>query len=114
MELKENKIADALVVSIVGRLDTPAALVVEKSINQRIDDGERLIVLNLSKLEYMSSSGLRLFIGLAKRLKSAGGAFAISSVPESQQELIQLTQINRVVPIFESDGDAVIAISKSK
>ncbi|RJP28516.1 MAG: anti-sigma factor antagonist [Candidatus Omnitrophota bacterium] len=114
MELTEKKVADTLIVSISGRLETSSTLIVDKKINQRIDEGERRIVINLSKLEYMSSSGLRLFLGIGKRLKQEGGAFALSGVPDHQLELIEITHLDQVVSIFASDGDAIIGISKEK
>ncbi len=114
MELTERHIGDTLIISIVGRLETSSALAVDRTVNQRIDEGERRIVFHLSKLEYMSSSGLRLFIGIGKRLKSEGGGFALSCAPESQKELLQMAQMNQVVPLFDSDGQAVIALSKKE
>lgn len=114
MNITEERIGDALIVGLVGRMDTIAAVSLEKTVNHAIDSGDRKIVFCLAKLEYMSSSGIRTILGLAKRLQSEGGRFALSSLTESIRELLEMAQLDQIIPIYSSNGEAIIAVSRKK
>ena len=61
-----------LVMAFFGRLDTAAAVQTEKEMQVLYNCDGRDIVLDCDKLEYISSSGLRLFLGLLKVAKPKG------------------------------------------
>ena len=64
------------VVYFEGRLDTSASSQVQQELQPLIDNIKSDVILNCSKLEYISSSGLRIFLSI---LKSAPKASACSS-----------------------------------
>ena len=108
MEVAEHTIEDVLIVALKGRLDTPVAIGLEKALNQKADEGTRKLVFNLSKLTYISSSGLRVFLGIYKRLLNENGKFGLACVPEQIMEILQLTQFYELMPLFDTECDAVI------
>ncbi len=112
MKISEERIANVLIVGLSGRMDTINALSLEKTLNQAIDGGERKLVLFLAQLEYMSSSGLRAILGLAKRLDHEGGAFALSCPSPVIRELIQIAHLDQLIPIYNSNGEAALALSR--
>ena len=64
-----------LVAVLEGRLDTAAAAATEKELQPLYDCEGKNIVFDCSKLEFISSSGLRLFLGVNK-----SGSVSIPSV----------------------------------
>jgi stage II sporulation protein AA (anti-sigma F factor antagonist) len=107
MNITEDRISGVVIVHLQGRMDTAVVLTVERHVNELIDSGEKRIVLNMSKLDYMSSSGIRLLIGIAKRLDDENGGFALSTLPEMIIELLTMTKMNELIYIAENDGDAI-------
>jgi anti-anti-sigma factor len=114
MNITEERIGDTLIVGLSGRMETVAALSLEKKVNQLVDSGERKIVFYLAKLEYMTSSGIRAILGLAKRLQSEGGRFALTSLPEPIRELLFMAQLEQILSIYATNGDAIAAFSRKK
>lgn len=114
MNVTEERIGDVLILGLSGRMETVAALSLEKQVNQIIDAGERKIVFSLAKLEYMSSSGIRALLGLAKRLQSEGGLFALTSLPEPIRDLLFMAQLEQILSIYATNGDAIRAFSRKK
>ena len=55
-----------------GRLDTAAAQQTEKDIQPLLSPNGKNVVLDCSKLEYISSSGLRIFLSILKAVKPMG------------------------------------------
>lgn len=69
-----------------GRLDTAAAQEFAKDIQVMMDNADKHLVLDLEKLSFISSSGLRLLLALRKETMAKGGDITITNVlPEVKQ-----------------------------
>lgn len=66
-ELKGNK----LTLSLEGRLDTTTAPELERVVEQELE-GVTELVVDLEKLEYISSAGLRVLLAAHKKMKGQG------------------------------------------
>ena len=69
IEIKRN--ADEITLELVGRLDTITAPMLEKAIAENTQDA-KLLVLDFSGVEYISSAGLRVLLGAQKKMQKAG------------------------------------------
>ena len=65
------------VMTFEGRLDTPSSLQVERDMQVLYDCEGHDIILDCTNLEYITSSGLRLFLDLLKTAKSKGSKVTI-------------------------------------
>ena len=65
-----------------GRLDTPAAVKAQQEIGPLLENADKEIILDCTKLEYISSSGLRLFLTLRKETSATGGKVIIQNINE--------------------------------
>ena len=74
-----------------GRLDTAVAAKVEKEMQPLSDCSGHDIVLDCSKLEYISSSGLRLFLGVLKKVKALGSHVYIKGLSEDIRSVFKMT-----------------------
>ena len=80
-----------LVMAFQGRLDTAAAVQTEKEMQVLYDCEGRDIELDCNKLEYISSSGLRLFLGLLKVAKPKGSRVRISGLSNDLRQVFNMT-----------------------
>lgn len=74
-----------------GRLDTAAAPQTEKDVEVLNDCMGHDIVLDCTKLEYISSSGLRIFLGILKNAKPKGSHVFITGLSEELQKVFAMT-----------------------
>ena len=74
-----------------GRLDTSVAAKVEKELQPLAECSGHDIVLDCSKLEYISSSGLRLFLGVLKKGKAQGSHVYIKGLSEDIRSVFKMT-----------------------
>ncbi len=70
------------VMAFEGRLDTAASTQASKDMQVLNDCEGHDIILDCSRLEYISSSGLRLFLGLLKTAKSKGSNVSITGLSD--------------------------------
>lgn len=106
ISLREEK--QALVVTIAGRLDSPAAPDFDRQAAVWIKPG-RLVILDLSQLTYISSAGLRSILSIGKQLKTAGGRLALCGLSGFTKEVIELSGFNAFLPVYP---DAASALEK--
>jgi len=67
-------------VNVKGRIDAMTSPEIQQLINDLILDGERTLVVNLEAVNYVSSAGLRVFLGAHKQLKKVGGEMILYRV----------------------------------
>ena len=75
-----------------GRLDTAAAPKTEQDMKPLYDGGKgKDIILDCTQLDYISSSGLRLFLALLKATKPKGGHVYITGMNENLRQVFAMT-----------------------
>ena len=74
-----------------GRLDTAAAAQTEKDLQPLNDCEGKNIVLDCNALEYISSSGLRLFLGVLKAAKAKGSRVFITGMNNDIRNVFAMT-----------------------
>ena len=67
---QENGRVPVAVIQVAGKTDSASANEFEKKVMEVIDAGARYLVLDLSKIPYMSSAGLRILQGVFDKLRS--------------------------------------------
>ena len=87
IEIKKN--AGETTIELCGRLDTTTAPALDKTINEDLGDTKHLI-LDLKGLEYISSAGLRVFLGAQKKMQKIG-SMKVTNVCEVVMEVFEMT-----------------------
>ena len=91
MEINIQNNSNGLTASLVGRLDTPAAVNAQKDFQSLIENADKTIVLDCTHLEYISSSGLRLFLAVRKEAQSKNGKVIIENINEEIRKVFMMT-----------------------
>ncbi len=86
-----------LIVALEGRLDTMTAPELEAELNQNLEKAESL-TLDFSKLEYISSAGLRVLLS-AHKMMSAKGGMKVIHVNEIVSEVFEVTGFADILTI---------------
>ena len=107
MEITTEQRAGMSVLALTGRIDTAAAPDLEKELNKLIAEGNRKILVNFANVTYISSGGLRVLLATAKKLRSPGDRFGLSSLSPEVNKILKLAGFTTIFSIFPSDGDAV-------
>ena len=87
IEIKRN--AEETIIELVGRLDTTTAPALDKTINEDIGDTKNL-VLDIKRLEYISSAGLRVLLSAQKKLQKIG-SMKVINVCEAVMDVFEMT-----------------------
>lgn len=74
-----------------GRLDTPAAVKAQQEITPLLENADKEITLDCTNLEYISSSGLRLFLTIRKEASTKGGKVIIQNINDEIKKVFMMT-----------------------
>ena len=89
IDIKEQN--GGMVATFEGRLDTPAAVKVQQEMAPLMENADKEILLDCEKLEYISSSGLRLFLSLRKETAAKGGKVIVENINEDVKKVFMMT-----------------------
>ncbi len=95
------------IVKMSGRLmDEESALAMLETVEELIDNGEHKLTLDLTKLEYLNSSGLNSLVNLLTKARSNGGDVVLSSLSDKVKSLFIVTKLNTVFTVVDSLDEA--------
>ncbi|MBI4584078.1 MAG: anti-sigma factor antagonist [Planctomycetes bacterium] len=69
------------------------------------------VLINLKSIEYLSSAGLGLLVGLLKKSRKTGGQFKLCSLQETIYELFEVMRLTKIFEIFENQNEALKAFN---
>ncbi|HEY3876100.1 MAG TPA: STAS domain-containing protein [Candidatus Kapabacteria bacterium] len=103
----------ATVIALSGQLDAHTALEFERFLERVVrDEGKRNLVLDFSALEYISSAGLGVLMGLIEEVRAAGGDMKLAALPEKIFHVLDLLGFPLVFRIFPTVQEAENAFTE--
>ena len=108
MEFAQEQAGDVAIVKLVGRLDSNAAQAAEESFARVLASGAPHLVVDMSKLEYISSAGLRVLLVMAKKMQQAEGKIVLFGLVANVREVFSISGFDRIFAI-QSDRPAALA-----
>ena len=108
MDYTEELQQGILLLRLEGNLDMLNAGILKERMMQAVNSEHSNIVLDLSNVGFVDSSGFGLLILINERLKSQGkNRLRIANVSRSIQQVFRISKISDVVDVFTSLDDAM-------
>ncbi len=107
MEIQTRDTNDIKVVDLIGKLDTNTAPDAETHLNKLIKEGVKKILVNLEKLDYVSSAGLRVLLSTNKQLQNNGGILRICKLNDVVQEIFDISGFSTIFNVFSTEDEAL-------
>ena len=109
MNIKNEKAGNFIVLKIKGRIDTVNSSALEREVNQLFESGEKNLIFNCSEMDYISSSGLRVFLVAQKKAISINGKLYLSNMQPAIQEIFRISGFSNLFKIFGSQEEVLEA-----
>ena len=111
MELYYHSVdKDVLVLSADGGLDSHNAEEFVNELGRLVEAGARKLIVDCSRLGYISSYGIAVLVRLHKKLAARGGDVKLAALDTMVARLIQVTGLDRVFQIYPNLDEARRAI----
>lgn len=106
MNITTEKIKGFSVLKIDGRIDTSNSSVFEAKTDQLFSSGAKNIIFDCSGLNYISSSGLRVFLVTQKKAISLNGKLHLCNMQPAIKEIFDISGFTNIFRIFGSLKEA--------
>ncbi len=95
------------IVDISGDLDAHTSVELERAIQALIDKQRTNIIINFSKLNYISSAGLGVFMSFIDEVRSKGGDIKFTNMPDKIFQVFDLLGFPLLYEIYDDENKAV-------
>ena len=109
MEIQIIKKDNAMVVSVVGRMDATTTPEYEQRLNELIESGQKGFVIDFNNLDYISSAGLRGILVTVKAIKATGGKIAFANIRNNVKDVFDISGFGT---IFQTNNSVESALSQ--
>ena len=109
MEITTRTQQDVTLVAFAGQLDSNTSPAAQLAIDGILASGGRKLVVDFTALDYISSAGLRVLLGAAKRLRGGGGGggLRLFGLNESVREVFQISGFSTILTVCATEADAL-------
>ena len=109
MNITTEKIDNFSVLNIDGRIDSSNFTVFEEEINRILNNSVTNIIFNCKGLNYISSSGLRVFLVAQKKIISLKGRLYLCNMQPAIKEIFSISGFSNIFRIFDTLEEALEA-----
>jgi len=102
---------DILIVKLEGELDHHHADDIRNALDKQLEDlSIRNLILDLSNLYFMDSSGIGVFIGRYKTIRERGGQVCITNINAQLDRMLEVSGLYRILKVYDTVQDAIKGI----
>ena len=113
MLLSETTENGVTIVTLGGRFDSSVAREIRDRLSKRIAAGSTRMLLDLHRLEYISSAGFWSLIAIEREIEVCGGRLALCGVEGEAKRLFELSGLSELFTICESRNAGLAAVGGS-
>ena len=111
MEIGERKQGSVVVLIPVGRIDNDTSPTFQKRLLAAVAAPDCAVLVDLSKVDYVSSAGLRALMTGAKQAKANNGRLAVAELKPVVKEIFAISRFSYVVEVFAASAEAFRAFA---
>ena len=109
MNVQVESSKEYTIVIVAGRIDSTNASEFEKPMMEVIEGGCTKIILDCSGLNYISSSGLRIFLIVLKKMIAVKGQFSLCNLQPGIKEIFDISGFSSIFSVFP-DKEAALQL----
>jgi len=107
MDIQVREAGGVSILDITGNLDTNNSPAAENEVNRLLENGSDRILFNFKNLNFIASSGLRILLATAKKLKTTGGKMVVCSLNDTVQEVFDISGFASILNLASDEDEAL-------
>ena len=97
-------------ITLAGRFDAEGGGEIRGEFMAALDPPDNIIIVEMSGVELLASSGIRLLLAGAKRMSSGGGKLVIAAAPSHIEYPMIVSGVDTVIPLHRTVEKALSSI----
>ncbi|MBN1994495.1 MAG: STAS domain-containing protein [Anaerolineae bacterium] len=113
MEYKVRNESGIAILDLSGEIDVSTATQLRDTLIDLIENNEGRLLVNMSDVAYIDSSGLSVLVAAHKKAQGANGMLGLSGPQKPVQQVFELTRMNKLFNIFPTVEEGIAAVSQA-
>ena len=101
---------NTMIVTVVGRIDSTTSSELEAWAREALNPPEYDVVMDFSRLDYISSAGLRTMLNISKSINKYSHTFALCRVQDHIREVFEISGFDSFIPIYRSREESLASL----
>jgi anti-sigma B factor antagonist len=106
MKITSNKDKDHFIISIDGDLDASSCILLDKAISEAVSKDEKKIIIDCSRLNYISSAGLGVFMSYLQDFENNKISLVLFNLSEKVRNVFQILGLDELIKIVNTKDQA--------
>lgn len=111
MNLTTQKKQNAHIIYVEGDLDATSSITLDNAMQEAIQNNEKAIIVDCSKLNYISSAGLGVFMSHLTDLEEKNIFFALCSMNEKVKNVFDILGLGELIKYYPNQAMALQAVT---
>jgi anti-sigma B factor antagonist len=109
---KTRQVGTVSIVDLNGKITLgESSGVLRDELNSLLAMGQKHIIVNMANVSYVDSAGLGELVGKYTTATNQGGSIKLLHLQGKMKDLLQITKLHTIFPIFEDEKEAVASFS---
>ncbi len=107
MNITRTDVDDVAVLHLDGHLDSTTSPLLQAALSAAIAAGAYRVAIDLQKVSYVASAGLRVVLIVAKQIWALGGQFAAFGLANPVRETFEISGFAGIITIVGTEAEAI-------
>jgi len=112
LDYEVRRVSGFPVLGVTGEIDIYTAPLFKQAVVNLVSEGNQNVIIDLSGVTFMDSSGFGTLLGATKRLRPTGGGLHLASPNSTIQRMLRLTRLDSIMQIHDSVDAAVQSVQE--
>lgn len=100
MDIRTRHYNDVAILSVSGRLDSVDTPSFSQAINEQVAAGYRRLVVDLKKVDFLTSAGVKALVQAAQLARRQGGDFRLANAQAQVKYVLNLAGVDSVIKLY--------------
>ncbi|TML20611.1 MAG: STAS domain-containing protein [Actinobacteria bacterium] len=114
LSLSTRTVAGHRVLEVGGEIDVYTAPQLRERLISLVEGGDRHVIVDLARVEFLDSTGLGVLVGGLKRVRAHDGSLDLVCTQERILKIFRITGLTKVFGIHDSVDEAIAARKSEK
>jgi anti-sigma B factor antagonist len=102
LSMTTRTVGDHTVLDVGGEVDVYTAPRLRERLVELVEQGAKHVVVDLSRVEFLDSTGLGVLVGALKRLRAVNGTLGLVCAHERLLKIFRITALDRVFALYDT------------
>jgi anti-sigma B factor antagonist len=108
-----QRLSGVPVLCVTGEIDIYTAPLFKQAVVKLVSEGNNDVIIDLSGVTFMDSSGFGTLLGATRRLRPSGGGLHLAGANSTIQRMLRLTRLDSIMRVYGSAEEAASAVNSS-